>query len=727
MALRQTCLFIVLLLTVQALQASTKHPINDFCRRWGHQTAQVDGKLYIDGGLIAWNPISSNPSNDTNTWLVYSDLNSTTQDIGMPRQYANLTKSNEVPSVAGGILWSDEVNKCFYLYGGEYQSNPADFTFWAYDTILQQWNETKYESNVNAIQRVAYGAGAQANELGYGYYYGGYMSNKTTPGWTGTSLATSNLVRYDYTAGTLQNNTGPDDIGRAEGSMVYLPASDGGLLVYFGGVEDSGGNGSLVAANMSTIHIFDISSSKWYQQAASGSVPPARRQFCAGVTWADDHSSYNIYLYGGFGAGGDDLAFDDSYILSIPSFTWIKAWPTDNSTTKFGHGGCSANVVNRDQMIIIGGWFPSSDNCDSQNGQGQHNMNLGYNGPQQVLWDKYSPNLTTYFVPTPIISVVGGGPTGGATITKPSSWDNPDLAVYFTRVPTFAARSATRSLPSSTGTPSENKRSGSKVGAIAGGVVGGLAGLIAILCIILFCLHRRKKAKKSKEESTEPPSPPPAELPATTPLHELHSPGVNKHIHMQDSSVHSRSPSDHYTHPTPYPSTAYQPIPQAISPSHPAHGTDYPNHYSQQQSPTYPPYSDLASPYDTHHPPQQQCSYPTPISPIPHTFPAPPQNQVYYPPPPDPSVRSHLSYTDTQPSVLRPNTLEPPIPPSTTQTPAQFYAQPVRRNFDDEDTRAGSDQGSFRGFGDPDVGSRSGSIDSRRRPVRGRFVEVDHM
>jgi hypothetical protein len=331
----------------------------------------------------------------------------------MPYQYANLTKDSNIPSVSGGILWADQVNKCFHLFGGEFQGNPEDFSFWTYDTFLQQWNETTPNTDDNSIQRVSFGAGTQIEELGRGYYLGGWVNNHTSPGWAGPSIATSGFITYDFNDGHLKNNSGPDMVGRAEGSMVYLPASDGGLLVYFGGVEDPYLNGSVFGANMSTIHIFDISSSKWYTQQATGTVPQNRRQFCSDVTWADDHSSYNIYLYGGFGFpndGDNNTAFDDTYILSIPSFKWIKAWPEDNSTTKFGHGGCSANVINKDQLIVIGGWFPdSAEQCDSPSGWGQHNMNLGYNGPAGALWDKYDPKLSTYFVPTPIIKAIGGG------------------------------------------------------------------------------------------------------------------------------------------------------------------------------------------------------------------------------------------------------------------------------------------------------------------------------
>lgn len=40
-----------------------KDPLRDFCRRWGHATARIDQRLFIDGGLLNWNPLNQNPSN----------------------------------------------------------------------------------------------------------------------------------------------------------------------------------------------------------------------------------------------------------------------------------------------------------------------------------------------------------------------------------------------------------------------------------------------------------------------------------------------------------------------------------------------------------------------------------------------------------------------------------------------------------------------------------------
>jgi hypothetical protein len=53
----EICLALLPLVFSQAPQ----DPILDFCRRYGHQTALVKRKLYIDGGYVNANPISQYP------------------------------------------------------------------------------------------------------------------------------------------------------------------------------------------------------------------------------------------------------------------------------------------------------------------------------------------------------------------------------------------------------------------------------------------------------------------------------------------------------------------------------------------------------------------------------------------------------------------------------------------------------------------------------------------
>lgn len=280
-------------------------------------------------------------------YLLYNDLDNINVQNNMPQQYANLTKNRTDSSVVGGTLWSDSVNKYLIQFGGESRRDPRPPTdgIAIYDIISNQWNHTKTPWN---IRQVAWGASATVEERGEGYILGGWFNNGTTPGMIGQQAA-SNLLRFDMNTQGWTNLTGPDRMGRAEGAMVFLPASDSGMLIYFGGVIDPGKNGSMIGSSMSTIYIYDMASSKWYTQNATGDVPEMRRRFCAGATYADDRSSYNIYLYGGLGVPPDGVGFDDVYILSLPSFTWIKWWP---STPGVGnpHHSMTCNVINRSQV-----------------------------------------------------------------------------------------------------------------------------------------------------------------------------------------------------------------------------------------------------------------------------------------------------------------------------------------------------------------------------------------
>ena len=60
-----------LLLLFVGLSWQQKDPLNDFCRRFAHQTAVIDSKLYIDGGFVDWNPISQNDQNYTSEFTHY--------------------------------------------------------------------------------------------------------------------------------------------------------------------------------------------------------------------------------------------------------------------------------------------------------------------------------------------------------------------------------------------------------------------------------------------------------------------------------------------------------------------------------------------------------------------------------------------------------------------------------------------------------------------------------
>ncbi|KAI1668030.1 cell wall anchored protein [Pyrenophora tritici-repentis] len=306
---------------------------------------------------------------------------------------------------------------------------------------------------------------------------------------------------FDFSTGQITSFSGPSyDIGAAEGQLVYIPASDSGLLLYFGGIEHVASNDSILPANMSIIKTYDMASDKWYNQTASGAIPAPRRQFCAGVSSAIDGSSHNIYIYGGHSV--DTLiAFNDVYILSLPSFIWIKVQPQDEWLSKPLYGRCTANVVKQDQMLLIDTWYPDASHGESDvlNTLDQRNMVLGNNTVNETIWDSYDPQRSIYAVPSAVITAIGGGPTGGATITAPRSWGHPDLATYFTLSPNLTPRTATRNLPSTQATvdvaptvtalviPDETKKN-----AVIGGTIGAVILTVTVICTALILYHRKK-------------------------------------------------------------------------------------------------------------------------------------------------------------------------------------------------------------------------------------------
>lgn len=221
----------------------------------------------------------------------------------MPQLYSNLSKNHTIPSLQGGVLWPDEVNKRLYQFGGESaKDDPATPLrgVYAYDILADAWDYLTFDHagqpKSTVIHRTSYGAGVAIRERGEGYWYGGWASNRSDADWAGGGrAATSYLVKYEMDRNLWTNSSGPDDMARAEGAMVYIPAGDAGMLVYMGGVRDEHGNGSAADGQpMDEVFVYDVLSFKWYVQKASGDVPDVRSRFCAGVARAEDRSSYNM-------------------------------------------------------------------------------------------------------------------------------------------------------------------------------------------------------------------------------------------------------------------------------------------------------------------------------------------------------------------------------------------------------------------------------------------------
>jgi hypothetical protein len=241
----------------------------------------------------------------------------------------------------------------------------------------------------------------------------------------------------------------------------------------------------------------------------------------------------------------DTAGFDDVYILTIPSFQWVKMYPTDgNATGAYPHHSLSCDVIDKAQMMIIGGTFPTLDICDAPTQYGTHNLDLGQQNQKKAVWEIFATNLTQYAVPDVLISAVGGSAGGGATKTAPATgFNDPDMRVLMTRKADIASRTPTRAIPTATGSPGQD--SPLPRGAIAGIAVGSVLALLALILITALLIRRRRHRRNRLALNTSN-NPQPKPFPTTS----CGSP-------QQEWSSHVPSSAATYTPSSPYPHSPF--------------------------------------------------------------------------------------------------------------------------------------------------------------------------
>ena len=514
----------------------------DVCTRWSHQSAIVNGTIYVYGGRS-----TQQAGQTTDTWnndFLTLDVTKTWQ-ISTPT-LNGLPQPSGPPPIANGYLWNSYDS--LFLYGGEYSDNPttlpSPFALWEYDIASSSWIEhsnpmtssgTNSDPGNAPVQEAAEGAGFAVPELGRGWYFGGHLDPYTTAGWAqwfprqylkslieftfpgATNTAIGNLNNgqaagsdgawRNITQGGLQNGDGFPE--RADGVLVYVPGfGDEGILLGLAG----GTNATFQELNI--IDVYDIAGSTWYQQATSGTSPPIRVDPCVVAASAADGSSTNVYMYGGQNLipAGQQTQYDDMWILTIPSFTWIQVDLTGQSNPP-ARAGHTCNIWDA-QMIVVGGYVGQNISCDSpgiyvfdasklQWVNSFTSLSGGNTENEQTSQTRNGTGLSGsygYQVPAAVQSVIGGQATGGATITAPAqSATNGPLAtgkpIIYTVTGTNGATVTETATPANgngnggnTGTGSNSSSSnGPNIAAIVAGVVAGV--LLLVACYLGFCAY----------------------------------------------------------------------------------------------------------------------------------------------------------------------------------------------------------------------------------------------
>lgn len=136
-------------------------------------------------------------------------------------------------------------------------------------------------------------------------------------------------------------------------------------------------------------------------QNTTGEVPPGTAMFCSVLASASDSSSHNIYIYGGYdGYDSGNAPFDDVYILSLPSFVWIKAY---SGISRHGRSGHQCFRIFPDQMLVVGGEFQDPSVCLQGGVLRVFNLN------NLEFQDAYGPSSwENYTVPEIVTREIGG-------------------------------------------------------------------------------------------------------------------------------------------------------------------------------------------------------------------------------------------------------------------------------------------------------------------------------
>ncbi|RYP48246.1 hypothetical protein DL768_005853 [Monosporascus sp. mg162] len=509
-----------------ALAARQNSP-TDVCTRWAGQSAVLNGTMYIYGGR------SKTEDNDfltldlTESW----DVNSPAL-TGLPRP-------DGPPAVSLGYLWNDYNH--LFLYGGQFSDDPPrapePVSTWMYDIDSSTWTEFEEPrtsaGNYSApegelVQRSSEGAGVSVPELGLSWYFGGHLDMYTTPGWS-TQVARvylRSLLEFTHpgysnsgvddlhnsgapeggayrniTQGGIQNERGFTE--RADGVLVYVPGwGPSGILLGLGGGSVGDHETTDAFASMTTIDVYDIKTSEWYHQETRGEAPRVRVNPCAVVFSAPDASSFNIYMYGGQNLlpYGEQMQYTDVWILTVPSFTWIRVNIDDGASyeppARAGH-----HCAPRDgQLVVVGGYVGEDIPCDSPGIYVFDASGLQWRDRFEAAdhpADNHADNSVLagsygYRVPEPVQSVVGGDAEGGATATTPAAGPATDGPFATGQAPVFTV-TAPASTATVTSAPDGSSGSGgTDAGKIVAGIIAGLAGLAALYLGFCAWLYRRQ-------------------------------------------------------------------------------------------------------------------------------------------------------------------------------------------------------------------------------------------
>ncbi|OJD35109.1 kelch repeat protein [Diplodia corticola] len=499
----------------------------DLCYLNNQKIAKVDDRLYFMGGdyhfdgdadgetfssdSLYYFDLSGNTDIQADTIISSSSLNKISVPFDTTPTLENQTHAQ------GGALFS--TLDSFYVFAGLGEgSTTENNVLAAYNRTSSQWSShTVSGGNYNKLNRLFPGT-ASIPSTGLSFFSGGGSSGTNKPGQPTGMLRfdASNPNALTWRNETAESSSGVSVPARVGGNMVYVPMGEQGVILLWGGYNGTEVNNqtglpafSYQLIDNRRIYVYDIASASWNIVYAQGDDIPGRRsETCAVVSAAPDYSSFNIAMYGGWNLY-DGEAYSETWVLSVPSFRWIKmesANYTGSNTealqgNKQGRHQHHCAVHNDAQMIVLGGLI-------NKNGTDQAHVCDSQLPPLRILnlatmtWQKSFDASAEYSVPEDVYAVIGGDGSGNAKLTQPDGgFNDTSVARIFATTVARASDSTASATSTATGSSSSSSSDDSAkhtaiVGGIVGGVVGGVAGLAAIVTIAWLVLRHKRKNRE---------------------------------------------------------------------------------------------------------------------------------------------------------------------------------------------------------------------------------------
>ncbi|KAJ9605144.1 hypothetical protein H2200_010534 [Cladophialophora chaetospira] len=495
----------------------------------------VRDALYLDGGLLWWQTafadgtapvVSSDGNAAADLFVLNFSTPFDTAKTNVSGLFNRMPKAggqgnNIAPNYVDGTMFTNDGE--LYLYGGlprltdsaspQSAETVLGYEAYQYGPNRASWTPGFYQGNLpdGVTRYITNGAGVSAPSENLGFYFSGMRSPSWGPIYyedSSANVTANTLIEVDMSEMRNEkwtNTTLPDNIPpRANAELAWIPVGEQGVLVAIGGVtapeeiwamglneSQSSESEAQSPGFMTSIPVYDIASSTWYLQNTSGQAPGQLTEFCSVVATANDSSSYNIYLYGGYdGLNSADGPSDDVWILSLPAFEWVKAY---SGTQSHGRSGHQCLMPYPDQMFVVGGVHQNQANCVEGGIVQIFNLNT------LEFQNTYDPDTwSDYEVPSAVTKAIGGNKKRAATLdsalakifAKPYSKPIQHYYPY--------PKSGSSSGSSSGGSGSKGVSKGAIIGiAVAAAVIG-----LLLLVLIVLLVRRRKIIRSGSSEKS---------------------------------------------------------------------------------------------------------------------------------------------------------------------------------------------------------------------------------